>query len=121
MTTTRQAIVCDDDPLVVAVASSVLRGGGFDVVATAASGAELAAALRSFSPDVLVLDQVLPDSSGEALVAQVNSVAPACRIILFSGRADTDGVRDDGVFARVAKRGTDELTAAVRRAASDLS
>jgi DNA-binding response OmpR family regulator len=111
----RHALVCDDDPMIVTVASILLQAEGFDV-ATAGSGAELAAALTTIDPDVIVLDDVLPDASGEDLIDVIEAAAPACRVIVFSAR-EGSGPSGHEVFARVSKRGTNELAVAIRRAA----
>ncbi len=117
---TRQAIVCDDDPMIVMVASALLQDAGFQVVATPGSVAELRDALTSTTPDVLVLDQMLPDSASDESVGMVATAAPGCRIILFSAREDPDYGHGTAIFARVPKRGTGELRGAIERAAADL-
>lgn len=115
------AMICDDDPFVVVVTRSILAGAGFEVTATAGSGEELQEALSRTAPDLLVLDQVLPDLSGERLVHTVNQVAPECRIILYSNMQTADGNPGRGVYARIAKRGTKDLTDAIGRAANEIN
>jgi chemotaxis response regulator CheB len=117
----RGAMVCDDDPLMVAVVSTVLRDAGFEVVAVATSAAELRDLLPRAVPDVLVLDQVLPDASGDHALALVAEAAPGCRVIVFTGSAPAGAGHDDRIFAWVEKRGTGALAAAVERAAGDLA
>ncbi len=111
----RGAVVCDDDPLIVVIASALLRKEGFDVTAVA-TGAGLADLLASTSPELIVLDHELPDATGEELVDIIKAAAPACRVIVFSG--STTPAPGSAVFAWVLKQGTDELAAAIRRAAT---
>ena len=113
----RHAAVCDDDPVIGAVASFLLRSEGFDVT-TVGTGAELGRLVRDDPPRVVVLDRELPDTSGDELVSVVLAAAPSCRIIMFSGR-DTAPDSAGRLFAQVPKVGTDELAAAIRRAAAE--
>lgn len=108
--------MCDDDPMLAAVASVLLKDEGFNVM-TVGTAAELAATLADRTPDVVVLDQELPDGAGEELVDGIRAAAPTCRIIMFSGHEQTSEL-DAAVFARVSKRGTDDLAAAIHRASA---
>lgn len=113
----RFALICDDDPMLATVASVLLRDEGFDVT-TVGTAAELAAVLAARTPHIVVLDQELPDAAGDELVDGIRAAAPACRIIMFSGHEQTSGSHP-AVFARVSKRGTDDLASAIQRAAAD--
>ena len=113
----RRAVVCDDDPMIVMVASMLLQREGFGVTAVG-TGAELADVLMPNPPTLVILDHELPDATGDELVRVIEAAAPACRVILFSGR-ETPDAAGVNVFARVPKRGTEELAAAIRRAAGD--
>lgn len=115
MTSARLAVVCDDDTMIRSIVSILLKEEGFEVIATA-TGSELADSLSSGPPDVVVLDNQLPDTTGEELVDDIMAASPHCRIILFSGR-DTGGTAD-AVFARVAKQGTHGLAEAIHQAAT---
>lgn len=114
----RHAVVCDDDPIICSVASFLLRNEGFDVTIVG-TGAALARLLDDDDPPVVVvLDRELPDASGDELAGVVKAAVPACRIIMFSGRNDPPD-RVDQLFARIPKAGTEELAAAIRRAAAE--
>ncbi len=112
-----RSVVCDDDPMIAMIASMLLKSEGFEVT-TVGSAAELASELAVGPPDLVVLDQELPDASGEELIAVIKAAAPACRIILFSGR-EPEADASSEVFARVSKQGTDGLAAAIHRAATE--
>lgn len=113
----RRSLVCDDDPMVAMVASVLLAEEGYDVT-TVGTGAALADELAAAPPDLVILDHELPDATGDELIGVIMAAAPACRIILFSGRATVTGATP-AVFARVSKAGTDELAAAIHRAATE--
>lgn len=117
MTGARVAVVCDDDPMIRMVASALLRDNGFDVIETA-SGTELVGALAPGVPDLVVLDHELPDAKGEDLIVEIMATSPTCRVIVFSGREPAVSGTIP-VFARVPKRGTDDLAAAIHRAATE--
>lgn len=114
MTNGRLAVVCDDDTTIRMIVSVLLRQEGYEVVA-AANGSELADSLAGGPPDVVVLDNQLPDATGEELVDSIMAASPQCRIILFSG-LETAG-KADAIFARVSKQGTHGLAEAIHRAA----
>jgi len=57
---------------------------GIEVVAEAASGRELFAALETTSPDLLLLDIMLPDISGIEIARKVRANHPEIKILLLS-------------------------------------
>ncbi|MAP93910.1 MAG: hypothetical protein CMK07_03070 [Ponticaulis sp.] len=64
----------EDDPHISEVAMIALRDiGGLDVV-HCASGAEALEALKSFEPDLLLFDVMLPDMDGPGTLAAVRQV-----------------------------------------------
>jgi two-component system, cell cycle response regulator len=65
-------LIADDDATVRQSLSWVLQEQGYDV-ATAAGGAELWAALELRTPDLLLLDVVMPDADGCELLARMKS------------------------------------------------
>ena len=78
-----RVLLVDDDAAIRTVVSQALRRAGFDVK-TAASLAELDAALRGGLPDVLVTDVVLPDGDGIARARALIEQAPGLPVIILS-------------------------------------
>lgn len=63
-------LVVDDDPMVLDLLQLLLRRVGMRV-ATAADGKSAIARARQRPPALVVIDQHLPDASGEAIVAEL--------------------------------------------------
>ena len=57
---------------------------GIEIVAEAASGRELFDALESTTPDLLLLDIILPDMSGIDIAQRVKTTRPEIKILLLS-------------------------------------
>ncbi len=95
------------------------------VVHTAASGEEALAALRTTSPDVLVLDLVMPQMSGLDVLARVRQAEPDMPIILLTARGTVKDAVEAmrlGAFDFVAKSiDMDDLLLAIRRATEFLT
>lgn len=62
-----------------------LRDQGY-VVQTAGSGEEAFGLLRSFEPDVLVVDLVMPNLSGLDVLARVKQMSPTMPVIVLTAR-----------------------------------
>jgi DNA-binding response OmpR family regulator len=77
------ALVVDDSPMVVRLLTIALEGAGWDVV-PAATAAEAVDALGR-EPDLVLLDGVLPDADGGAVLAEVRRRRPAARVLVVSG------------------------------------
>jgi len=67
-----RALIVDDEDSISQLVAMALRYDGWDV-ATAANGAEAMETLRSFEPDVAVLDIMLPDFDGIQVLSRVRS------------------------------------------------
>lgn len=95
-------VIVDDDSVFRAIAGAMLRGGGFDVVGEASSGAEAMSAVAALHPDVVLLDVQLPDTDGFAVSRQLAVVDGAVpRVVLCSvrGAEDYDGHIDGAAAA----------------------
>jgi DNA-binding NarL/FixJ family response regulator len=84
-------LIVDDHP--------ALRGGvrqrlelrpDFTVVGECGSAAETLRRASELAPDVIILDLHLPDGSGIDLAGRLRDLAPAVKIVVFSGDADPD-------------------------------
>jgi CheY-like chemotaxis protein len=106
-------IVVDDEPIIADTLANILNGEGHNALAF--SGGEAAIRLAEvMQPDLLVTDVVMPGMDGIETAKAMLKIVPGCRIILFSGQAEsTDMVskaRADGhVFEVLAKPVNPEL------------
>jgi two-component system response regulator AtoC len=96
-----------------------LRDQGY-VVQTAESGEEALGLLRSFEPDVLVVDLVMPNLSGLDVLSRVKQMSPALPIIVLTARGTVKDAVEAmrlGAFDFVAKSiDMDDLLHTLRRA-----
>ncbi len=81
-------IVVDDEPVIADTVTEILNEEGFEAIAvsTGSSAIELA---KAFHPDVVLSDVIMPGLNGIEAGIQIRKIAPNCRIILFSGQAET--------------------------------
>jgi two-component system nitrogen regulation response regulator GlnG len=80
-----RVLVCDDDAAIRTVVREALRRAGH-TVETAASAADLRRTIRSFRPQVLLTDVVLPDGNGLDLVPELLADHPQMPIIVLSAQ-----------------------------------
>ena len=101
-----------------------LRDQGY-VVQTAGSGEEALGLLRSFEPDVLVADLVMPNLSGLDVLARVKQLSPAMPVIVLTARGTVKDAVEAmrlGAFDFVAKSiDMDDLLHTLRRATEVLT
>jgi len=78
-------LVCDDDAAIRTVVREALRRAGH-TVETAASAADLRRTVRTFRPQVLLTDVILPDGNGLDLVPELLADYPHMPIIVLSAQ-----------------------------------
>ena len=87
-TNRRRVLVVDDEPMVTdwlkMVVEQAPRAPGYEV-RTAAIGSRAEEIFRAWHPDVVLLDLVLPDIDGIALLRQLKAIDPAPEMIVISG------------------------------------
>jgi NarL family two-component system response regulator LiaR len=98
MNTTVRLLIVDDH----AVVRQGLRGflrlqEGIAVVGEAASAAEAVEIAGNVSPDVVLLDLVMPDGNGISVLRRLIDVAPGVRVLVLTSFAD-----DAQIFAAMA-------------------
>jgi len=69
----------------------------FKVVGSALEGAPALTLCRKLQPDVIVLDLILPNTSGLVLLADLRAACPESRVLVFSGNLSPAAIR--GAFA----------------------
>ncbi len=121
---TWQLLLVEDEPSVREAFALRLSDQGY-IVQTAGSGEEALALLRSFEPDILILDLVMPNLSGLDVLARVKQTSPHLLVILLTARGTVkDAVEATklGAFDFVAKSiDMEDLQHALRRATEMLT
>ena len=116
-----RVMVVDDHPMWRDAVARDLTEAGYDVVATAADGAQALRVAGPARPDVVVLDLQLPDMSGVEVTRGLRAAHPAARVLVLSASAEQQDVLDAvkagaaGYLLKSAAR--PELLDAVRRTA----
>ncbi len=82
-------LVVDDEPNIVELLSVSLRYAGFDV-ATATSGLAAVTEARRFRPDLIVLDVMMPDMDGFAVVRRLRGEGLRVPIVFLTARDGTE-------------------------------
>jgi two-component system, NarL family, response regulator DevR len=121
-----QVLIVDDHGLVREGLRALLEAEtGIRVVGDASSAEEALALARKLRPDVVVLDNRLPDRDGLQIVGEMHDASPASRILLCSGLAKGSLLAEAaaaGADGFVAKESPNtEIVDAVRRVADGAS
>jgi CheY-like chemotaxis protein len=80
-----KVLVVDDEKVITTTLAAILEQQGY-AVRTAFDGAEAVEVARSFKPDVLLSDIVMPRMNGVAAAVKIAQQLPSCKILLFSGQ-----------------------------------
>ncbi|WP_326689522.1 response regulator transcription factor [Streptomyces sp. NBC_01795] len=121
-----RVLLADDDPLVRAGLKMMLRGArGVEVVGETADGAEVPAAVREFTPDVILMDIRMPTTDGitatRALAASPPPGIPMPQVIVLTTfDSDTEvleAIRAGAAGYLLKHTDPEEIVAAVLRAA----
>ena len=98
MTATIRLLIVDDHAVVRQGLREFLRlQEGIDVVGEAASAADAVEVAATTSPDVVLLDLVMPDGNGIGALRRLIEVAPGVRVLVLTSFAD-----DAQIFAAMA-------------------
>ncbi|MEA2637292.1 MAG: hypothetical protein QOE18_349 [Chloroflexota bacterium] len=98
MSTTIRLVIVDDHSVVREGLRAFLRlQEGIDVVGEAAGADEAIRVAAAASPDVVLLDLVMPDGDGVGAIRRLLEVAPGVRVLVLTSFAD-----DAQIFAAVA-------------------
>ena len=98
--------IVDDEEMVRAVASELLRHLGYDVE-SASSGEEAVARIQSGArPDCVLLDVVMPGIGGAEALRRIHAIAPEVKIVISSGftdRVSSESLADEGAAGIISK------------------
>ena len=89
-----RVMVVDDHPMWRDAVARDLTEAGYDVVATAADGAQALRVAGPARPDVVVLDLQLPDMSGVEVTRGLRAAHPAAHVLVLSASGEQQDVLD---------------------------
>jgi response regulator of citrate/malate metabolism len=87
-------LIVDDDFMVAKVHAGFVGAlDGFDVVGTAATGAQALEEIDRLRPDLVLLDVYLPDMTGLEVLRRLRAMASPADVIVISAARDVDSIR----------------------------
>ncbi|GAO77595.1 MULTISPECIES: response regulator transcription factor [unclassified Sphingopyxis] len=89
-----KVLVADDDPLTMAGITALLDKTNFDVVATVNTGAAVLETLGSARPDLLILDNGMPERSGLDVLRTLRSRGDNRPVVLLTGGLNDELARE---------------------------
>lgn len=104
-------MIVDDALFMRKILRGILEENGYQVVAEAASGIETMRRLHDHSPDIIILDIILPDANGLDLLTSIFSASPSSRVAICSAIGQEQVIRkafDLGAQAFIQKPFTSE-------------
>jgi two-component system, sensor histidine kinase and response regulator len=104
---TRRVLVADDDEFYRNIAIASLHDAGYDVTA-AANGEEALELIAAMSPDIAIIDVIMPGVSGIDIIHRIRSSGPNRNlpIVVITGNDDTESIErayDAGATSFLAK------------------
>ncbi len=100
----RRILVVDDEPSIVDAVTTALRYGGFDAY-QATTGREALESVAAMSPDLIVLDVMLPDFDGIEILRRIRAEGNQTPVLFLTAR---DSIADK--LAGLAVGGDDYVT-----------
>src|SRR3546814_20661787 len=83
-----KVLVVDDDPALRQLLADYLNRHGYDTL-LAPDASDLAARIQRYSPDLIVLDRMLPDGDGAQACRQLRQQGEDLPVILLTARDET--------------------------------
>ncbi len=83
----------DDEKVIADTLAIILTKAGFDASAVY-TGTGAVERARMDRPDLVISDVMMPDMNGVDAAIHIRGFLPGCKILLFSGRAETAGLLD---------------------------
>ncbi len=81
-------LIVDDEQIIADTLAMILTKSGYQVMVAYRGNTAMEIA-REYRPTLLITDVVMPGMTGIELVFALETVAPDCRVLLFSGQSAT--------------------------------
>ncbi len=88
-----KVLVVDDDQTIADTLAVILKKAGFEASAVYTGNGAVERA-RTERPDLIISDVVMPDMNGIEAAINIRGFLPGCKILLFSGKAETADLLD---------------------------
>ena len=96
-----KVLVTDDERVIADTLALILNKSGFEATAVY-TGEDAIKIARTFQPDVLISDVVMPGPNGVDAAMEIRKILPTCKILLLSGENSTADVLE-----KASRRGHD--------------
>ena len=90
-----RVLVVDDDPLVLATTSDMLRGLGHDPLGVRSGKQALEILQTDEAPDLAILDYAMPEMTGAALAELIRKARPGLPLLLATGYSERESGCED--------------------------
>ena len=90
----RHILIVDDEPPISESLSAIFTHSGY-IVRTALCAEEAIETVAEWEPDLAILDVMLPRMNGIELAVVLRDNHPKCRLVLFSGNANTPALAEE--------------------------
>jgi len=77
-------MIVDDAVFMRNILRAIIKDKGYTVVAEAASGIEAMRTLHEHTPDIVILDIILPDANGLDLLESILKTHPLAKVVICS-------------------------------------
>lgn len=104
-------LIVDDAVFMRNILRAIIKDKGYTVVAEAASGIEAMRTFHEHTPDIVILDIILPDANGLDLLVSILKTRPQVKVVICSSIDQESIVRkalDAGARAFIQKPFTPE-------------
>ncbi len=86
----KRLLIIDDALIIREKIKDAVRQDGWEIVGEACNGREALEAFRRTRPDVITLDLVMPQSSGQEALARIKQEAPETKVLIVSAIAQSE-------------------------------
>jgi CheY-like chemotaxis protein len=80
--------VVDDEPLIASTTAKILQNSGYDA-RSFVNPLEALQSAQAVGPDLVIADVFMLELSGIDLAIRLKELCPTCKVLLFSGQAET--------------------------------